>query len=97
MSKLKKDVGMMTALVKRTTELRLPRAEELKARVDAGGVLDDRDLAFLEEVLADGQSLHALWEQHPEYREIGMRMLGLYKDISAKALENQKAQQGGQR
>jgi hypothetical protein len=96
MSELEKDIGLLTTLVKRAVEIRLPRAEELKARVDAGGVLDDRDVAFLEEVFADAKSLGALWGEHPEYHEIGLRMLGLYKEITAKALENQKAQPGGQ-
>ena len=96
MSELEKDIGLLTTLVKRAVEIRLPRAEEIKARVDAGGVLDDRDVAFLEEVFADARSLGPLAEHHPEYREIGLRMLGLYKEITAKALENQKAQPDSQ-
>jgi hypothetical protein len=53
-------------------------------------------VAFLEEVFEDARSLGPLAEHHPEYREIGLRMLGLYKEITAKALENQKAQPGSQ-
>ena len=89
------ETGLLTVLVKRTTEVRLPRAEELKAKVDAGGLLNDRDLAFLEEVMADARSLSTLWERHPEYREIGLRMLDLYKEISARALRNQQAARAG--
>jgi len=87
------DLGLITALVKRAVDIRLPRAEALKAKVDAGGLLDDRDVAFLEEIFHDAQSVTGpLMDQHPEYREIGLRMLGLYKEITAKALENQQAQ-----
>ena len=94
MSEPTKDLGLVTALVTRATEHRLPRAEMLKAKVDAGEVLDDRDLAFLEEVLHDARSLIPLAEEHPEYKDIGMKMLSLYKDITTKALANEKAQSG---
>lgn len=97
MSEPTKDVGVITALIKRAVEIRLPKAEALKAKVDAGGLLDDRDVAFLEEIFHEAQSVTGpLMDQHPEYREIGLRMLGLYKEITAKALENEQSQQGGQ-
>jgi hypothetical protein len=91
-----KDLGLVTALVKRAVEQRLPRAEALKEKVAAGGLLDERDLAFLEEVFHDARSIGTLLEHHPEYQDIGLRMLALYKEITAKALENEQAQQGGQ-
>lgn len=93
MSEPTKDVGLMTTLVKRAVEHRLPRAEELKAKVDAGGLLDDRDLAFLEEVFHDARTVGPLVEQHAEYRDIALRMLSLYREITAKALANEQARQ----
>lgn len=93
MSEPTKDVGLMTTLVKRAVEHRLPRAEELKAKVDAGGLLDDRDLAFLEEVFHDARTVGPLVEQHAEYRDIALRMLSLYREITAKGLANEQARQ----
>ena len=95
MSEPANDMGLVTTLVTRAVEHRLPRAQALKEKVEGGGLLDDRDIAFLEEVFHDARSLLPLAEDHPEYQDIGMRMLGLYKEITAKALENEQAQ-GGQ-
>jgi hypothetical protein len=98
MSEPTKDVGLITTLIKRAVEIRLPRAEALKAKVDAGGVLDDRDLAFLEEILHEAQTVAGpLLQEHPEYHDIGLRLLSLYKEITSKALENEQKQEGGQR
>lgn len=94
MSEPTKDLGLMTTLVKRAVEQRLPRAEALKAKVDGGGLLDDRDLAFLEEVFNDARTIGPLVEQHAEYRDIALRMLSLYREITAKALANEQARQG---
>lgn len=94
MSEPTKDLGLMTTLVKRAVEQRLPRAEALKEKVDGGGLLDDRDLAFLEEVFTDARTIGPLVEQHPDYRDIASRMLSLYKEITAKALANEQARQG---
>lgn len=89
------DMGLITAIIKRAVEIRLPRAEVLKEKVDAGGVLDDRDVAFLKEIFDDARTIGPIIDQHPEYHDIGMRMLSLYKEITAKALENEKARGGG--
>lgn len=96
MDEQEKDLGLITTLVKRAVEVRLPRAEALKAKVDAGEVLDEYDLAFLKDVFEDARTIGPLVEHHPEYQDIGMRMLGLYKHITAKALENEQARQGSQ-
>lgn len=95
MSEPTDEQGLITALIKRAVEIRLPRAEVLKQKVDAGGVLDDRDVAFLEEVFHDARTIGPLMDQHPEYQDVGLRMLSLYKEITAKALENEQARGGG--
>ena len=92
MSESSKDIGILTALAQRLTEQRLPKALALKEKVDRGEVLSDFDVTFLEEVFNDAKSIGPLIKQNPQYQDIAMRMLQLYKEITTKALENEKAQ-----
>jgi hypothetical protein len=84
------DAGVIQTLVERLSNQRLPRALDLKAKVDAGGTLSDFDLQFLEEVFADAQHIRPLVERHPEYQELAARVIHLYKEILDKAMENEK-------
>ena len=54
MSQESDDLGMAMVVLERLEKERLPRALDLKAKVDAGECLDDMDIAFLERVFADG-------------------------------------------
>ena len=91
MSKSSEDVGLVTVLLQRLETQRLPRALALKEKVDRGELLDDFDLGFLEEVFADTSSIRPFLAQHPEYQELAARMMHLYKEITDKALQNEKA------
>jgi hypothetical protein len=84
------DTGVATVIFERLEKERLPRAIDLKAKVDAGGRLDDLDIAFLERVFADSEDLKPLLDRHPEYNELASRMMRLYQEITAKGLENEK-------
>jgi hypothetical protein len=91
-AQVSKDIGVIAVLAKRMVEERLPKALALKERVDRGEVLNELDLAFLEQVVADANQARPLMKDNPRALEIAGRMLQLYKEISAKALENEKAQ-----
>ena len=84
-----KDAGVLAVIVARMEQQRLPRAIDLKAKVNAGAVLDDLDIEFLEGVFADSNELKPLLERHPEYQDLAARMMALYRDITTKALENE--------
>ena len=84
------DTGVATVIIERLEKERLPRALDLKAKVDAGGQLDDMDIAFLERVFADSEDLKPLLDRHPEYNELASRMMRLYQEITARGLENEK-------
>ena len=92
MAQVPKDMGVIAVLAKRMVEERLPKALALKERVDRGEVLNELDLAFLEQVVADANQARPLMKDNPRVLEVAGRMLQLYKEITTKALENQKAQ-----
>ncbi|MBL8421499.1 MAG: hypothetical protein JNK92_12785 [Dechloromonas sp.] len=85
------DAGMLAVLIERLEGQRLPRALDLKEKVDQGGCLDDFDIAFLEEIFSDSQQLQPLMERHPEHQEIAAKMMGLYREITEKALANERS------
>ena len=85
------DTGLLAVLIERLESQRLPRALELKNKVDRGETIDEFDLAFLQEVLADSAKVKPLIERHTEHQELVGKLLGLYRDISEKALANEKA------
>jgi hypothetical protein len=90
MSEVSKDAGVIAVLAKRMVEERLPKALAMKERVDKGGVLNDLDLAFLEQIVADSGQLRPLMEKDPRVKELAGQMLQLYRQITEKALENEK-------
>ena len=85
-----KEAGVIQALVERLEKQRLPVALALKEKVDQGGLLNEADIAFLEEVFAGTAQLKPMLDTHPEWQDLAARMLGLYGEITAKALENEQ-------
>ncbi len=86
-----RDVGILTAIADRMVQFRLPRAKEIKERVDRGEVLTYSDIEFLEKVFRDAGAIAPLLETNPQYQEIAARSMALYTEITAKALANQEA------
>ena len=85
------DAGVIAVLVQRFESERLPRALDLKEKVDQGETLNDIDIAFLEQVLEDANKLGPLLERHDEYHKLVAQATSLYKEITDKALENEKS------
>ena len=92
MSKPDKDLGVITALLERFEKYRLPAALKLKEKVDNGGLLDKRDMMFLETVEADAKKIQPLIDKYPKYDQLVQQATILFRDITAKALENEKNQ-----
>jgi len=84
------DTGVILALAKRFNEQRLPKTIALKKKVDEGECLSEYDIAFLDEVLKDANRIMPLVDKHPEWQSTAARAISLYKEITDKALENEK-------
>lgn len=86
------DTGVIVALARRLETIRLPLAQELKDKVDRGDKLNDLDMTFLEEVNEDIQKVRPILDRNPEWQPIAAKMLELYNEITAKAIENEQSE-----
>lgn len=86
MTDVSKDIAVLITVADRLVKFRLPRAKDIKKKVDQGEVLDDSAIAFLQRALRDAHSLAPLVEKHPEYQDIAGKVIGLYSEITEKAL-----------
>lgn len=84
------DLGLLTVMIEQLEQERLPRALDLKEKVDAGERLDDFDIVFLEKVFADMEDAKEVVARHPEYHELAAKVVDLYEEITAKALANEQ-------
>ncbi|MGD8629401.1 MAG: hypothetical protein PVH38_05800 [Gammaproteobacteria bacterium] len=91
MSEETEDQGIIQVVVDRLEKQRLPAALELLEKVNNGEKLNDMDLAFLDNVFKDTQSNRAMLEKYPAWQPLAARMIGLYNEITTKALENEEA------
>jgi hypothetical protein len=95
MTETSKDAGVIQVLAEQLVNTRLPRALEMKERVDRGEVLSEWDISFLGDVFRDAQHIGTLLNTHPEWHDLVGRLVTLYKEITQKALENEKQAKGG--
>lgn len=90
MSDVSKEEGLAYTSFERFEQFRLPRALEIKERIDSGEKLTDNDIAFLEQVMQDAEEMKRLVQDQPEYEQFCARAVGLYQGITKKAPENEQ-------
>ncbi|MFW2440034.1 MAG: hypothetical protein ACN4GR_11740 [Arenicellales bacterium] len=86
-----KDAGILVVLIERLEKQRLPRILSLKEKVDGGAPLDDLDLDYLEKMMKDAKKAMPLIDRHPEYHLLATKLIGLYNEITEKALQLEKS------
>jgi hypothetical protein len=84
------DLGVISVMLKRLNDERLPRVLAIKTKVDNGNRLEDWDIAYLEQSFTDARQIAPLLERNPEYNHLVARLIHLYKEITDKAIENEK-------
>lgn len=90
MDQKEQDISTLTTLMQRFTDYRLPRAERLLERVNAGEKVTDYDLRWLKTIYKDSMKTRDLVRRNPEYHKLVARVIDLYAQITQKALENEQ-------
>ena len=90
MQDISKDHGIITVMLLRLKQQRLPRIFALHEKVLRGDVLDDYDIRFLDSVCCEAQNCHFLCQHYPEYNDLFSRVTHFYHEIAATALKNEK-------
>ena len=90
MTQSSEDTGVIMALLERFNEQTLPRVLAIKKRVEQGEHLTEPDIAFLDELFKNANYVMPLIEKHPDLQPIASRAISLYKEITEKALENER-------
>lgn len=85
--------GVVIAFLERFEKFRLPRALEIKQRVDQGGTLETFDMDFLARVFEDAQRIKSFVDQRPDLQPLYTRAVDLYHEITETALANEERAQ----
>jgi hypothetical protein len=83
-----KDKGVIAVILKRFESESYPRAQLLKNKVDNGGVLDSRNMSFIEQKLEDARQVMAIISRHPEYASLAKEVILMYEKIMSKSQQN---------
>ncbi len=88
-----KEQGTVEVVLLGFSRHQLPRMLEILNKVNEGDVLDEYDIIFLEETLAEIQSVAHFADTHPEFQTLMAEVAELYERITLKGKANE-AQKG---
>jgi hypothetical protein len=82
--------GVIQALLDRFNQQRLPKLLNLKERVDRGEKINNLDIEHLKQIFSDANQIKSVVDKHPEFQPLVTQAMSLYKQVSDKALENER-------
>lgn len=82
--------GMIAVLMERFERHQLNRILGLKHSVAAGQRIEDHDRDFLEALCHQALESKRVVDQAPQYQSLFLQTVHLYREISARALENEQ-------
>lgn len=82
--------GIIQVLLDRFNQQRLPQLLDLKERVDRGEKLSDLDITHLKQAFSDANQIKPIIDKHPEFQSLVAQVVSLYKQVTDKALENER-------
>jgi hypothetical protein len=85
------DDAVLQVLLDRLIKFRLPRALDIRKRVEAGECLTDTDMAFLKLALEDARDGQRYVVRNPQFHTLGAQITQVYGDIVSRAMQNEKA------
>ncbi|MBL8529980.1 MAG: hypothetical protein JNL68_20085 [Burkholderiales bacterium] len=88
MSSSSDDLGLVQVLLDDLEKHTLPRALEVKEKVDRGELLDDFDQIFLRHAIETATRADEVMTRHAEYQALAARVAHLYHEITTRALQN---------
>jgi hypothetical protein len=88
--KAQQEAGVTIAFLERFEKFRLPRALEIKERVERGATLESFDMDFLARVFEDAQQIKGLVDERPDLQGLYSRAVSLYHEITELALRNEE-------
>lgn len=83
-----KELGVVQVVLERYNREWLPALLDMKAKVDRGDTLDEREVALLKKAMDEANSGVAFARSHTEFRSLVDKATRLYDHIEAKHQEN---------
>jgi hypothetical protein len=85
-----KEETVLRALLINFEKHRLPRVLDIKEKVDKGELLNDWEVAFLENAIDEAMRARASVDRHPEFQAVYAHAARLYDEITVQALKNEQ-------
>lgn len=83
-----KELGVVQVVLERYNREWLPALLEMRAKVDRGEALDDRELSLLSKAIEEARGGATFAKSHPEFKSLIDRATALYDHIEARHKEN---------
>jgi hypothetical protein len=91
MSEHSDEAGLIAVMLRHFEGRQIPRAREIKAKVDRGEPLNDWDIFFIRDLLEEANEVEPLVTRHSEIQALWADAVRLYDEITATALLNERA------